>query len=217
MHCACPQEGAALQCKPQVQLAKQLYVRFVFTHQPTALPHAQDFVKLAKWEDRGYYALRTSAEKAQRQLHKLQRRAASALGQPSAGVLAAASRAMGLADLAAPELPAELPAAGKQPKKKRRAAAMASEPDWAAQARASCFQWSGAQAVILGSFLGMVLVLCIHLQACCANYVDGAAPCASHARQWFGFCHRQRSPHARCLWQCWCCSGYIALWGVLCS
>ncbi len=61
MHCACPQEGAALQCKPQVQLAKQLYVRFVFTHQPTALPHAQDFVKLAKWEDRGYYALRTSA------------------------------------------------------------------------------------------------------------------------------------------------------------
>ena len=121
-------------------------------------------MKLAKWEDRGYYALRTSAEKAQRQLHKLQRRAASALAQPSAGVLAAASRAMGLADLAAPELPAELPAAGKQPKKKRRAAAAAAEPDWDAQVTPSCFRWSGAQAVILVSFVQMLLVLCIYWQ-----------------------------------------------------
>eukprot|EP00967_Tisochrysis_lutea_P097519 scaffold143226_cov20-Tisochrysis_lutea.AAC.2 len=36
-------------------------------------PHEKDlaeFVALAKWEDRGYYALRASAEKAQRHLHK---------------------------------------------------------------------------------------------------------------------------------------------------
>ena len=35
----------------------------------------QDFVKLASWEDRGYYAMRASTEKAQRQLHRLTRNA----------------------------------------------------------------------------------------------------------------------------------------------
>jgi midasin len=36
-------------------------------------PHEKDlsdFVALAKWEDRGYYAMRVSTEKAQRHLHK---------------------------------------------------------------------------------------------------------------------------------------------------
>lgn len=35
----------------------------------------QDFVKLAKWEERGYYAMRASTEKAQRHLHRLTRNA----------------------------------------------------------------------------------------------------------------------------------------------
>jgi hypothetical protein len=63
----------------------------------------QDFVKLAKWEDRGYHSLKQSTEKAQRQLHKLQRQANAALKQPSAAVLADAAKAMGMADLTAPE------------------------------------------------------------------------------------------------------------------
>jgi len=50
-------------------------------------------VKLARWEERGYYALRASADKAQRALHKLQRRAAAALAQPAAAVLAGAAAA----------------------------------------------------------------------------------------------------------------------------
>lgn len=36
-------------------------------------PHEKDladFVQLAKWEDRGYYAMKVSTEKAQRHLHK---------------------------------------------------------------------------------------------------------------------------------------------------
>lgn len=63
----------------------------------------QDFVELAKWEDRGYHALKQSTEKAQRQLHKLQRQAAAVLIQPSAAVLAEAAKAMGMADLTAPD------------------------------------------------------------------------------------------------------------------
>lgn len=43
----------------------------------------QDFVSLAKWEDRGYYAQRIATEKAQRQLHRLSRRALQALKEPS--------------------------------------------------------------------------------------------------------------------------------------
>ena len=60
----------------------------------------QDFVRLAKWEDRGYYAMKVSTERNQRQLHRLTRRAEEALSQPAAAVLAAASKAMGFADLA---------------------------------------------------------------------------------------------------------------------
>jgi midasin len=68
----------------------------------------QDFVKLAEWEDRGYYSMRASAQKAQRQLHRLCRRADEALRQPSAAPLAAAAKAMGFADLS----PAAVAAAG---------------------------------------------------------------------------------------------------------
>jgi len=60
-----------------------------------------DFVALARWEDRGYYANRAAAEKAARHLHRLGRRARAALGAPAAPVLAGAGAAMGLADLEA--------------------------------------------------------------------------------------------------------------------
>lgn len=40
---------------------------------------------LAKWEDRGYYALKVSVEKAQRQLHRLARKAVELLKEPVAG------------------------------------------------------------------------------------------------------------------------------------
>ncbi|KAK9820997.1 hypothetical protein WJX81_006213, partial [Elliptochloris bilobata] len=108
----------------------------------------QDFVKLARWEDRGYYALRERADKAQRQLHKLQRRAAAVLAQPCASVLAAASAAMGLNDLAAPELPApEASAAAHTLPKKRRKAAATAEPNWAAQAEDDRQCWQELRAV----------------------------------------------------------------------
>lgn len=68
--------------------------------QLTLLPAMQDFVKLAKWEDRGYYAMRASTEKAQRQLHRLSRRAEDALRQPFAALLAIAAKTMGFEDLA---------------------------------------------------------------------------------------------------------------------
>ena len=40
---------------------------------------------LAKWEDRGYYALKVSVEKAQRQLHRLARKAVELLKEPVGG------------------------------------------------------------------------------------------------------------------------------------
>lgn len=74
----------------------------------------QDFVDLAKWEDRGYHALKASTEKAQRQLHKMQQQAAEVLRQPAAGVLAAAAKSIGLSNLSAPEqLPGDAPKAGR--------------------------------------------------------------------------------------------------------
>lgn len=71
---------------------------------------AQDFVRLAKWEDRGYYAMKVSTERNQRQLHRLTRRAEEVLAQPAAAVLAAASKAMGFPDLAGADLtPSQAP------------------------------------------------------------------------------------------------------------
>ncbi|KAG1668462.1 hypothetical protein FOA52_005235 [Chlamydomonas sp. UWO 241] len=66
-------------------------------------PHEKDlagFVQLAKWEDRGYYALKASADKAQRYLHRLRRRAEEALSEPVATVMAGALKSMGVQELA---------------------------------------------------------------------------------------------------------------------
>jgi midasin len=83
-----------------------------------------DFVKLAKWEDRGYYAMKISTEKAQRQLHRLSRRAEDYLKQPAAGVLASASQAMGLGQVVAPKAAiAAAAAAGRAAGKAAKAAA----------------------------------------------------------------------------------------------
>ncbi|GLI68780.1 hypothetical protein VaNZ11_013272, partial [Volvox africanus] len=60
----------------------------------------QDFVQLARWDDRGYYAMRASTEKAQRYLHRLSRRAEEVLRQPAATALAAAVKGMGVGELA---------------------------------------------------------------------------------------------------------------------
>eukprot|EP00198_Chlamydomonas_reinhardtii_P014222 XP_001703559.1 predicted protein [Chlamydomonas reinhardtii] len=49
-----------------------------------------DFVALARWDDRGYYAMRASTEKAQRYLHRLSRRAEDVLRAAAATALAAA-------------------------------------------------------------------------------------------------------------------------------
>ena len=61
--------------------------------------HLKDFVALAKWEDRGYYALKQSTETAQRQLHRLVRKAREALGEPALNVFTLTSKAMGFEDL----------------------------------------------------------------------------------------------------------------------
>lgn len=52
----------------------------------------QDFIKLAKWEDRGYYAQRKATEDAQRKLHKFVRKASEVLNRPVAEVLSASER-----------------------------------------------------------------------------------------------------------------------------
>ena len=59
----------------------------------TACWCVQDFVKLARWEDRGFYAQEQATEKAQRQLLKLVLKTEAVLSQPAAAVLAAASAA----------------------------------------------------------------------------------------------------------------------------
>ena len=72
-------------------------------------------MKLAKWEDRGYYSLQMAIEKSQRQLHRLSRRAEQALRQPVANVLADASAAMGFPDLTNPETVVGLASSGTLP------------------------------------------------------------------------------------------------------
>ncbi|KAK9809153.1 hypothetical protein WJX72_010301 [[Myrmecia] bisecta] len=106
--------------------------------------HLQDFVKLAKWEDRGYYAMRVATEKAQRQLHKLTRKAEDLLKQPVAGVLAAAAKAMGFADLANPDEP-EGQLAGHKARKQAEVRVLAAEA--AEDAR----QWSSFCAAAAAS------------------------------------------------------------------
>jgi hypothetical protein len=99
----------------------------------------KDFVALAKWEDRGYYAMKASTEKAQRQLHRLCRRATTELREPAATVLAATAKKMGLNDLAAPAVDAPEgapPAAASRSKKGKAAEAQAA----AAAAPAALFE-----------------------------------------------------------------------------
>ena len=54
-----------------------------------------DFVALATWEDRGYYAMKASSEQAQRHLHKLVRKAKTILNTPSSIVLKRSSERLG--------------------------------------------------------------------------------------------------------------------------
>lgn len=61
--------------------------------------HHQDYVKLATWEDRNFASMRVSIDKAQRQLHRLTRKATAALDAPAAAVLAGAAQKLGFDDL----------------------------------------------------------------------------------------------------------------------
>jgi len=81
----------------------------VAAHREPLEKDLRDFVKLAKWEDRGYYSMKQSAERAQRKLHKICRRYEDALRQPAARVIASASLKMGLADLSGRELAQDSP------------------------------------------------------------------------------------------------------------
>ena len=66
-------------------------------------------MKLAKWEDRGFYAQQQATDKAQRQLQQLITKAEIVLTQPAASVLSQTAKAMGLDDLQLerPDSPAE--------------------------------------------------------------------------------------------------------------
>ncbi|KAL4440107.1 hypothetical protein ABPG75_003108 [Micractinium tetrahymenae] len=113
----------------------------------------QDFVALAKWEDRGYYALRANNEKAQRQLHRLTRRATLLLREPATGALAAAAKGMGLPDLQQhqqAEAAAAAAAAATPGKKKKgkKAAEAAPAAEAAAEAERALAEPATAAAVL---------------------------------------------------------------------
>ena len=55
----------------------------------------QGFVKLHKWEDRGYFAMKTAGERAQRKLHRLCKKAEDVLKQPAASAFAQVSQSAG--------------------------------------------------------------------------------------------------------------------------
>lgn len=59
----------------------------------------EDFVALAKWEDRGYYALQLASEKAHKHLQKLRRKVTDILRQPVSNAIGEAAKMMGLQDL----------------------------------------------------------------------------------------------------------------------
>ena len=63
----------------------------------------EDFVRLAKWEDRGFYAMKASTEKAQRHLHRLSRRVMEVLKEPVTGTLQNTATSMGIDELYQPE------------------------------------------------------------------------------------------------------------------
>ena len=86
----------------------------------------QDFVKLAKWEDRGHYAQKQETEKAQRQLHKLVRDAQAVLSRPAAAAIS--SLPVGFSELSEQtQEPLDAPEDKKRQSKKR-AAKNAEEP-----------------------------------------------------------------------------------------
>lgn len=110
---ACIQEESSSRSR---ELAAVLYNTYRYYQQflsviQTAIsqgvaPHEKDlkdFVALAKWEDRGFYAMKSSTEKAQRHLHKLCRRVANVLKEPARSVLASAAKTMSMQDLSTPE------------------------------------------------------------------------------------------------------------------
>ena len=86
-------------------------------------------MELAKWEDRGYHALRQSTEKAQRQLHKMQRAAAAVLQQAAAAPLADAAKAMGFGDLKDAEAVVGAGDVAKGGKRQRRKNGQQEKPD----------------------------------------------------------------------------------------
>ena len=55
-----------------------------------------DFVALAKWEDRGFYAMKASVEKAQSRLYKIVRKAKDVLGRPCTACLRSESSRIGV-------------------------------------------------------------------------------------------------------------------------
>lgn len=59
----------------------------------------KDFVKLAKWEDRGYYAMKYGADRAQRKLHKLCLNADKVLNIPAVIVLTKMQNKLSLRNL----------------------------------------------------------------------------------------------------------------------
>lgn len=61
----------------------------------------KDFVKLAKWENRGYYAMKLGADRAQRKLHKLCLGADKVLKIPAVLVLTDAQKVMSFSSLEA--------------------------------------------------------------------------------------------------------------------
>ena len=61
----------------------------------------RELVRLAKWEDRGYYAYAAAAEAHQRRLHKLARRFEQALCRPASEAMAAAAARVGFPEVLA--------------------------------------------------------------------------------------------------------------------
>lgn len=92
-------------------------------------------MELQRWEDRGYYAMKERMETAQRKLHKMQRKASAALTEPAATVLATAAKAIGLADLAAPD---SLPGQSVQKRHQKKPVASPSPQDFSAQVLIGC-------------------------------------------------------------------------------
>lgn len=76
------------------------------------------FVKLTKWEDRGYYALAISAEKTHRKLHKLIRKYDELLKKPIMEVLSKQSLRMGTQTLATLTTSSEPSQTGEEPSDK---------------------------------------------------------------------------------------------------